>query len=375
MASQPEDIAQPDTDKPRSGPSMPTWIGPLDIRSVALTGIFALLLLYTVYFAAPVLMPLTMALLLNLVLSPIVRVLAKCRIPAPIGAAMTVLLLLAAVIGGVYSLSAPAAKWLQEVPERAQEIEDKLQHLVQPVKAFQEATQKVEAFTQPGEAGGQSVVEVQVGQVSLINLLLSSTTEVIFGVVISLVLLFFLLASGDNFLRKLVHVIPRFADKRRAVETAHNVQNHISIFLFTITSINIMLGIAVAVAMYLIGMPNPILWGAVAGLLNYAPYLGSLVTMGLLTAVALLSFDSLVKVALVPAIILGFNLLEGQIITPIITGRRLKLSPVAIFIFLVLFGWLWGIIGTLVAVPLLAIIKLISEEIDSLHIIAEFIGE
>ena len=189
-----------------------------------------------------------------------------------------------------------------------------------------------------------------------------------------IVLLYFLLASGDLFLRKLVRVLPRLSDKKRAIEIARQTEGHISTYLSTVTLINIALGLIVGVAMHLVGMPNAILWGVMAGLLNFIPYLGALATAGILAIVSVLTFDSLGRALVAPLLYLAINTVEGYLVTPMLLGRRLTLNPVVIFLGIILWGWLWGIPGALLAVPILATFKIFCDQIEPLAPIGEFLG-
>ncbi len=153
------------------------------------------------------------------------------------------------------------------------------------------------------------------------------------------------------------------------------IQKDISLYLLTVTMINAGLGVAVGTAMYGLGMPNPILWGVMAGCFNFIPYLGAIASAIVLTLVASVTFDQLGHILLVPVVFIVLNELEGMIVTPAVVGKRLSLNPVAIFIWLLLWGWLWGIPGTLLAVPLLAVIKIICDNITALAPIGEFLGD
>ncbi len=189
-----------------------------------------------------------------------------------------------------------------------------------------------------------------------------------------LILLFFLLASGDLFLRKLVNILPNFHDKKLAVEISREIENNISRYLVTITLINICFGAAVGTCMYLLGLPNPLLWGVMAGLLHFIPFLGSLIGISIVTMVAAVTLDSLAMIVLVPAIYLSLNLIQEYLIVPIVLGRRLLLNPVVVFLWLIFWGWLWGIPGALMAVPLLAVLKIVCDHVKQFSAVAEFIG-
>jgi len=345
------------------------------IRSHLLSGTFILILLYTLYFTASLILPIILAILLSLVLSPLVRGLAAVFIPPPLGAAIVLLGLIGFVGTGAYLLSGPASEWLQRAPQSFHEVEWKLRTLAEPIFHIQKATKGVEELTDIAEGPPerrQAVVEVR--QPSLTNMVLTGTPKALAAIGLVLFLLYFLLASGDTFLRKLVKVIPRMSDKRMAVEIFRHIQQDVSYYLFTITLINICLGIAIAIAMYFLQMPNPMLWGAMTALLNFVPYLGAVISLITVTAVAILTFDNMSHALLVPAVFFGLTSLEGQIITPFIIGRRLSLNPVVVFLFIIIWGWIWGIIGILIAVPLLASIKICCEHIESLNPIAEFLS-
>ena len=346
--------------------------GPIDIRSVALSGIFLLLLFYTLYFAAPVLMPIAVAVLFNLLLAPAVRLLARLRIPQPLGAALVLALGLGLFAGAVSLLADPAREWMQKAPDSFYQVETKLRSLKEPIEKIQQASSQIEQATQLGDK--QPTQKVEIERPGLTQALLAGTPEVLASTGIVIVLLYFLLASGDSIRRKVVSVIPLLQDKKRAVEIMRGIERDISYYLLTVTFINLVLGIIVTLVLTALGVPNPLLWGAMIALFNYAPYIGAAAGIVILAAVGLLSFDTLPQALLVPGFFLVLTVLEGQLITPMILGRRLLLSPVAIFITMVIWGWLWGVTGALIAVPLLASIKIICENFEPLQPVAEFLS-
>ena len=179
---------------------------------------------------------------------------------------------------------------------------------------------------------------------------------------------------GDLFLEKLVGVLPQFRDKKTAVLIARATEAQISAYLFTTTLINLGVGVVTAVAMLLVGMPNPWLWGAVAAVLNYVPYVGAMVNMVVLAVAALLSFDTVGRALIVPAVFLGINLVEGNLVTPAIQGRSMSLNPVALFVGFTFWWYIWGIPGAIMAVPMMATMKIICDHIDALSPVGEFLG-
>jgi predicted PurR-regulated permease PerM len=347
--------------------------GPLDIRSIALSGLFLLAVFGTLYVARAVLMPIVLALLLSFLLAPLVSGLARLHLPTPLGAAMVLLAILAVVGYGGYWLSGPAAGWMAQIPQSLERLETKVRTMQKSVAEISKATQQVETLAKGGQEQGTPVVEVK--RPPLIGTILNQTLEAGAAIVVTIILLYFLLASGNLFLQKLVRVLPRFQDKRTAVTIVRQVEKDVSLYLLTVTMTNACLGIAVGIAMYGLGMPNPVLWGVMVGCFNFMPYLGDIASTTVLTLVASLTFDQLWRILLVPAVFFALTSLEGMIVTPLVVGNRLSLNPVAIFIWLLLWGWLWGIPGTLLAVPLLAVIKIICDHIAPLAPVGEFLGD
>ena len=176
------------------------------------------------------------------------------------------------------------------------------------------------------------------------------------------------------FLSKLIKVIPRLEDKKRAISIARKIESSISRYLLTVTLINAGLGTAVGLAMYFLGMPNPVLWGAMAAIVNFVPYLGATVGIVAMTLAALLSFDSLGWALVFPATYLALAILEGNFITPVVLGHSLTLNPIVIVIALMFWGWMWGIAGAILAVPILAAFKIFCDHIEPLEPVGEFLS-
>jgi predicted PurR-regulated permease PerM len=366
--------ADPDEESQPNLVELATFLkGPLDVRSIALSGLFLLAVFGTLYVARSVFMPIVLALLLSFLLAPLVSGLARLHLPTPLGAAIVLLAILAVVGYGAYWLSGPAAGWMEQIPQSFERLETKFRTMKESVTEISQATQQVEALAKGGQEQGPPVVEIK--RPPLIGTLFNQTLEAGAVIVVTIILLYFLLASGNLFLQKLVRVLPRFKDKRTAVTIVHQVEKDVSLYLLTVTMTNAGLGIAVGMAMYGLGMPNPVLWGVMVGCFNFIPYLGDIASTIVLTLVASLTFDQLGRILLVPAVFFALTSLEGMIVTPLVVGNRLSLNPVAIFIWLLLWGWLWGIPGTLLAVPLLAVIKIICDNIAPLTPIGEFLGD
>jgi predicted PurR-regulated permease PerM len=205
------------------------------------------------------------------------------------------------------------------------------------------------------------------------DLLLAGTPHVVASILSTTILVYFLLVAGDVFLRKLVNVIPTFRDKKRAVDITRQIEADISFYLLNFTLVNVGLGVAMAIVTAFLGMPNPLLWGVLVAVLNFVPYAGAIASTAMLAMVGLQTFDSVPQALAAPAILVGLVALSAEVVTPYVLGRGLLLNPVAIFIAIMLWGWLWGIVGVLLAVPLLASFKIICERVEPLHPIAEFL--
>lgn len=345
------------------------------IRTSSLVVIAGLGTLAVLYVTRSVLFPVVLAILLNLLLSPLVNALWRIRIPPPVGAGVIVGLTLLIVVGGAALLVTPAAGWLDRAPESFREVEWKLRSIRESFKKFDEATKKVDTMTEMGGADEDAPIPVEVRQPRFANTLLNTSGNILAGAFLTTVLLYFLLASGDRFLTRLVEVMPTWREKRAMVELAHNIQHGMSVYLLTITGINVGLGLCIGIAMWLCEIPNPILWGTMAGLLNYIPFVGALVGACVVGLVGLLEYDTAFQALIPPALYIGINAIEANLITPTLLGRSVSLNPVMILLALAIWGWMWGVGGAIIAVPLLAVAKIFCDSFTSLQPLGKFLGD
>jgi predicted PurR-regulated permease PerM len=340
-------------------------------RTVALWGIFVLLLLAVLYAARSLALPVVFAALASLVLGPVVRALVRIRVPAPLAAAGLLLLLLGGTGYGLVALAGPATEWVKGAPEGAREIERKLRFLRDPVAKVSQATEQVERATRlPGAQPTQTVI-VQPRRFS--DVVLDQTQGFASGLFVSAVLLFFLLSSPDGFLEKAVELAPRLEDKKRVVVAAREIEGEVSTYLLTMSAINAVFGLAVWLAMLLLGVPNAELWGVVAGLTNFVPYVGGLATAVVLAGVGILTFDDPWRMFLPAGAFVLLNVVEANLVTPFLMARRLTLNPVVVFVWVMLWSWLWGVPGGLIAVPLLAVLKIVCQHIPNLAPLARLV--
>ncbi len=358
-----------DTPPPVTEP-LPPARHPRNPMNVAVMGLFVIAVLYTVYFGRDVLLPIALALILSFVLRPLVRGLYRLHVPEGIGAAIMVLLVFGLVGLGIYTLTGPATAWVDRLPRVMVELEFKLGDIREGLERARKASQQIEQITGPGEGAREVVVRGP----SLADQILKQTEAVIANVVILLVLLYFFLARGRQSLEALIGTMKSIDDRIHYAMVAATVQQNIAVYLATITAINIVLGFATAGLMWVQGMPNPALWGTLTTFLNYIPFIGPAVMTAVLFLVSVLSFNGLFDSLLPPLSFVVLTTLEGNFLTPMIVGRRLSLNPIAVFVSILFWGWMWGIPGALLAVPILAIFKILCDAHEPLKAIGALLG-
>ncbi len=346
---------------------------PFDVRSFATTGLFLLAIFYTIYFLRSLLLPIVLALLLSYLLRPIIRGLARIKIPPLIGSALVLFSLVGMIGYGASFLAAPAAGWLEKAPYSLQQLQYKLVPFKRPMEKVAQASGAIENLTAT-DPKKEETQTVEVKQHPLTDRLMVHTPELLVSALTMLILLYFLLAYDGVFLAKLIKLMPTLSDKKRAVSIAHEIEAQVSRYLFTVTLINIGLGIAVGTTVGFLGLPNPIMWGAMVTLLNFIPYLGALTGIICMTLGAVLSFDSMSYALLFPLTYFVIATLEGNFITPFVMGRSLTLNPVLVLLSLTFWGWMWGITGIILAVPILAAFKIFCSHIEPMEPLAEFIS-
>ena len=341
----------------------------------ALTLLTVLAVLYTLYAARAFLMPIAIAIVLSLLLQPFTRRLKKWRIPEPVSALLVLALFLGAAGYGIWSLVSPANEWVEKAPETLRKIEQRLRPLKGPVEEVSKATAKVTDIAGVGSeltrdgAGGVAPAK------GFGRTLLGVTWGFLANLLITLMIVYFLLASGDKPLRQLVRAMPTLADKKRAVEIATRIQEDISSYLASITVVNVLFGAAVGLALLALDMPNPLLWAVVAAVTNYIPYLGAILCGGVLAIAALLAFPDSGRALAVPGAFFALNLLESYVVTPFFVARKLLLNPLVIFLGVSFWGWMWGVAGALLAVPFLAALKIFCDHLPRWRPIGEFLGD
>ena len=327
------------------------------------------------YIGKEVILPIVLALVLKLLLQPIVGVLCgKLRIPEVVSALILILALFGSVAVVGFTISGPASAWIRKAPEVLPSLKEKLVVLRQPIDYMQQTFKELENVATPGgpdansptvNVKDQSAIAGAVARVGLVSLGRFFATMVV---------LFFLLAAGDRLLRGLIEILPRLSDKRQALDIAFEIQRNIGGYLLTITLMNSLVGIATGLAMWSCGLGDPILWGAMAFLLNYVPILGPLTGIGIFLVAGIVALDW-PWYAVLPAFVYTLiHIAEGELITPMLLAKRFTLNPVIVVVSLFFWDALWGIPGAFLAVPLLAVIKIVCDRIETLQPMGHLIG-
>ena len=345
------------------------------MSSLALTTLCLFAWVCVIYITRAVLLPLVLAMLVSYLLGPIVRFLEKAHIRPLFGAGI---ILFVAIFGSGYMvtlLAAPAMSWMEKAPSAMRQLQQTMVHFKRPMQRVTDATAAIEKITSEATGPAKSTQVVEVRQHSVSDFFLSQTPELFAEILTTLILLYFLLAYDGLFLGKLIKVIPKLADKKRAVTITRQIEQSISRYLLTVTCINACLGLAIGTVVGLLGMPNPVLWGAMAMVFNFVPYLGATAGIGAMLLAALISFpDNPGWAFLMPGVYLTIAILEGNFVTPMILGHSLTLNPIVIIMALMFWGWMWGIAGAILAVPILAALKILCDHIESLSPVGEFLS-
>ena len=336
-----------------------------------LTAILLLMSFSIAFFAKSLLLPIVLGLLLALTLSPLVRAMARLGVPSGLSAGFIIFGMAGALAAFVFLMGGTISAWVDDVPRMGADIREKLSAITQSVEAVQDASKEVEEITQ---SSGPEVQRVVVERPALLATAVSNLAGFTTSLAIGMVLAFFLLASGDTFYLKLVQSFPRMAERKRALKIVYDIERRISHYLLAIAAINLCLGVAIAVALLALGMPYAYLWGLLAFALNFVPFIGALAGTAAVSAVSIVTFDTLGYAAFPPLAYLSLTMIEGNFITPLLLGKRLALNTVSVFLTVIFWAWLWGIPGALMAVPALVALKVVADNFERLSTLANFLS-
>jgi predicted PurR-regulated permease PerM len=323
------------------------------------------------YVGRVVLIPLTLALMLSFIFNPLVRGLHRIRVPKALASALVVLGLGGALGLATVRLIEPASEWAARLPRTLLSIEHKVRPLKRPVDEANRIAERVERIA--GVGGRAGVREVRLQEEGLATSMLGTLLEVAVQAGVVVFALYFLLIWGDSLLERSICLLPDLGDQMRANGIIRHIEGRMSLYLGTVTLVYACLGTAVGISVHLLGLRNPVLWGVLAFVLHYIPYVGSAVGIAIVALASLATFASTTDALMPPLAYLALSAVEGNVISPIILGRTFALSPLVIFVWLVLWSWLWGIAGAIVAVPLLMLLKITCEQSPALSPIAAFL--
>lgn len=351
-------------------------------RARGLTALLFLAVVYTLYFASSLWIPIVIALLLALQLSPAVNFLQRFYIPRPLSAA-----LLLVAIGGPFTflgmqLVEPAQKWIERVPEVTAKVNQQLTSIAEVMAPADQDPAATAATPEPEKKAGilnffgwfddeEAVApappepntavsdRLVLGGLEVAMQILAETPVFLAQCLVCVILVVFLLVHGPGVYRTAIEVVPWFQDKAATSKLVRDTQRELSRYILQISLINAGLGLTTAAVLWLLRFEDPLLWGSMVALLNFAPYVGTIFSLCVLAMAGVAQYG-LVWEALLPALAFFIlNTVESQLITPAVLGRNMRVNPLVILLWLMLWGWLWGMAGVLIAVPLLVCIKLI----------------
>jgi predicted PurR-regulated permease PerM len=360
---------------------------PVNVRSASLVMLATLGVIFTLHWAAAVFIPLMVSLLLTYALAPLVNGLERWHVPRWIGSAVILLGIGGALGGTVYSFGDSAVTLANSLPLAAQKFRLSLvkQRVAGPttIDSVQSAAAQLE---QAAEAGARAAnrpgvmrVLVERPPFNVRDYLWTGTVGLLAATgqfTVVLFLTFFALGSGDTFRRKLVKITgPSLTKKKITVQVLNEVTGQIQRYLLVQLGTSILVGVVTGLALWAIGLQNAAVWGIAAGVLNLVPYLGSIIVMGASGLVAFLQFGEIDKALLVAGSSLAIHALIGNLLTPWLTSRASRMSPVAVFVGVLAWGWLWGVWGLLLGVPIMMVVKAICDRVEDLQSIGELLGD
>lgn len=318
--------------------------------------------------------PIALALCFQALLTPLVRALGRLHVPAPAGATIVVLGALAVLTVGGWALSGPVRAWVDEAPANIATARRKLRELGRPLDRLTAAAEGTPAVTAPAEPPPPPVPATGPGP-SLFTQLLGRATTIVAGLLQVIVLVYLMLAAGNMLVRKLVKLLPRPDEFRTATDIMNKTESIVARYLTVTALINVGQGIAVGVALWAIGMPDPLIWGLMTFVLEFIPYLGGAIVVGLLLITGFSVFPGLGEALLAPAIYLVISTVQNNVISPFAYGNRLKLNPLAVMICVLFWWFIWGIPGVFLAIPIAATLKVLGDQVPAMAVMGELLGE
>jgi predicted PurR-regulated permease PerM len=324
-----------------------------------------LAIIAALYWGRDLIIPIVLAFFLSLLLRPVLRRTRKIGVPDIVSSFAIIFFIAALFVGSLYSLVGQGTYWLAAAPTSIERVRRMVFAYAGPMDDLAKATEAFHSLTRANSTSTPLPVVVQSQEATFT--ILGTSGHIIAAAIIVFVLAFFLLSFSDTLLKQAVESRPSFAQKRNVVELLYKVENGISRYLATITIINMGLGLVTGLALWLLGIPNPLLWGVMVATLNYVPHVGAFACMAVLFVVGAVTQESLSWGLLVAAVFALITTAESYLVTPLVLSHSLQLSPLAVILFVLFWGWLWGIIGGLMAAPLLAVLKIICDQFQVLQ--------
>jgi len=333
---------------------------------------------WLLYQGQELFVPIVFAFVLSGIFRPVVRAMQHARVPAPVGAGIVVLGLIAVLSFTVFMLSGPVQSWMSQAPASFDRAQVKLEALRRPLQRATDAANKLEHAVDGPTTGPttRAVAEPSIPRgPSLASQFFGNTAKFVSGMLEVLLLLYLLLSTGDLFFRKVLKLTPHWQEKQAAHDIVDEAQSVVMRYVVILFFMNCCLGAIIGVCLWLLGVPNPILWAMLTVVLEFIPYLGAAAMIILLSVVSAATFDSFGHIMAVPATYFTISTIQNSVIAPFAYGQRLKLNPVAILLAVLFWWFIWGISGAFLAVPIVATIKVIADRTDSLAVMREFLGE
>jgi len=332
---------------------------------------------FGLYFGREFFVPIAFAIVLSVLLRPIVRWMERRGIGTAASAAIVTLVLVALMAAGAYTLAAPFQNWIRSIPQRLDAAEEKLSRLRAPVKQMADAAAKIQHAAQPtsGPSQGSAPATAAPSPAPAAGGVLGATTKLVGALVEVIVLMYLLLASGDLFVRKLIKLMPAFRDKEVAIRVVDESESVVARYMGVTLLINLGQGLLVGLVLWWLGMPSPLLWGCATVVMEFIPYLGATVMVAALAVIAFATFDNFGQILAAPGSYLVITTIQNNVVSPYAYGSRLKLNPVAVLVSVLLWWFLWGTAGAFVAVPIMATLKVVSDRVEGLKAVGEFLGE
>ena len=341
----------------------------VELNTVFLGGLLLLVMLAAFYAAAEIVLPVVLAFVLRLVFQPVLRALERAYLPRVVASLVIVLSLVALFVVLALLLAAPLAGWIAQLPDTLPRLQARLRFLDAPLWSLQRAVEQFQSL-----APGSAPPTVALQSTPLPERLLGAVRPVAGGAFTTMLVLFFVLTSGDLFLRRLVEILPGFKEKRQAVDISQQIEGDISVFLATITVMNLAVGVVTGIVIWLCGLGSPLLWGTIAFLLNFVPILGPTAGFMLFLVTGLVTIEPLWAALLPAALYLVIHVVEGEAVTPMLLAARFTVNPVLVILGVIFWYWIWGVPGAILATPMLAITKIICDRVEGLKPVGHFIG-